>query len=233
MVARYDVYLCHDNSEGASGRRNHERVAHVNAALQAAGLVTWFDEERMRGDVVAQMTDGIERSSVVLVFVTQNYIRKVAGVGPNGANDNCKAEFDYACNRKGVERLLPVVMESECSDPRAWHGAVGMRLGSQLYVDMSDDAKLAECVHDIVTRFHRMESHRADTNSVGATSRRTLLLPVSSLRASLSRLASLGSTRLRGMASVRSHRSVKGVSVTDRASDLELSDTPRLSNHRL
>ena len=72
------------------GRSNHERVSRVNAALQAAGLVTWFDEERMHGDVVAQMTDGIDHSSLVLVFITHNYINKVAGFGPNGANDNCK-----------------------------------------------------------------------------------------------------------------------------------------------
>ena len=121
------------------GRSNHERVARVNDALKAAGLVTWFDAERMRGDVVAQMTDGIDRSSLVLVFITRNYIRKVAGDGPNGANDNCKAEFDYASSRKGVSRLVPVVMESRCSDTREWYGAVGMRLGSKLYQSLWED----------------------------------------------------------------------------------------------
>jgi hypothetical protein len=93
----------------------------------------------LRGDAVTRMTVGIDRSTVVLVFVTRNYIRKVAGDGPMGANDNCKAEFDYACNRKGIERLVPVVMEGGCREPRSWHGAVGMRLGSQLYVDLSRD----------------------------------------------------------------------------------------------
>jgi hypothetical protein len=90
VPAAYDVFLSHDWGTDVQGRNNHERVSKVNAALSAAGLVTWFDEERMRGDVVQQMTDGIDRSSVVLVFVTSNYIRKVAGEGPQGANDNCK-----------------------------------------------------------------------------------------------------------------------------------------------
>ena len=62
----------------------------MNEALKAVGLVTWFDEDRMRGDVVAQMTAGIDQSSFVLVFVTNNYIQKVAGQGRLGANDNCK-----------------------------------------------------------------------------------------------------------------------------------------------
>ena len=82
------------------GRSNHERVTAVNKALTRAGLVTWFDEERMRGDVVAQMTDGIDKSSLVLVFITKNYIRKVAGLGPKGANDNCKVRHrhgPYTC----------------------------------------------------------------------------------------------------------------------------------------
>ena len=138
--AAFDVFLTHDWGTDEHGRNNHERVALVNAALKRAGLVTWFDEERMQGDIVSQMTDGIDRSSVVLVFVTRNYICKVAGEGPNGANDNCKAEFDYACNRKGVERMVAVVMEAGCADTREWRGAVGMRLGGHLYHDLSADA---------------------------------------------------------------------------------------------
>ena len=58
--------------------------------LKQAGFITWFDDERMRGDVVGQMTEGIDNSSLVLVFVTRNYIRKVEGRGHKGQNDNCK-----------------------------------------------------------------------------------------------------------------------------------------------
>ena len=150
---------------------NHERVASVNAALKRAGLVTWFDEERMRGDIVWQMTDGIERSSVVLVFVTRNYIQKVAGEGPNGANDNCKAEFDYACNRKGVERMVAVVMEEECADSRTWQGAVGMRLASTLYQNLSgDDAQYEAGVTSLCSYCSSLVSrtrwNRADTMGI-------------------------------------------------------------------
>ena len=37
-----------------------------------------------------QMCDGIDDSATVIVFVTQNYLRKVAGKGPKGGDDNCK-----------------------------------------------------------------------------------------------------------------------------------------------
>ena len=47
----------------------------------------------------------------VLVFVTENYCIKVAGAGRNGADDNCKKEFDYASRRKGIEKMIAAVME--------------------------------------------------------------------------------------------------------------------------
>ena len=58
--------------------------------MREANLRTWFDEDRMRGDILAQMTNGIDRSNSVAVFVTPAYLRKAAGEGPRGFNDNCK-----------------------------------------------------------------------------------------------------------------------------------------------
>ena len=83
----------------------------------------------MTGDIVAQMTQGIDDSSVVIVCVTQEYIEKVSGKGPKGAGDNCKIEFDYTMRRKGPEMVVPVVMEPICLNPREWEGAVGAQVG--------------------------------------------------------------------------------------------------------
>lgn len=49
------------------------------------------------------------------------------------------AEFDYAVRRKGVASLVPIVMEVGCRNTDEWTGAVGFRLGSQLYFDLSGD----------------------------------------------------------------------------------------------
>ena len=35
--------------------------------------------------------------------------------------------------RKGVECIIPVVLEPAACDTRLWQGAVGMKLGSKLY----------------------------------------------------------------------------------------------------
>ena len=54
-----------------------------------------------------------------------------------------KFEFDYASLHKGVERMIPVVMERECADPKTWQGAVCGKLGSKLYVNLVDDSVAA------------------------------------------------------------------------------------------
>ena len=132
------------------------------------------------------MTEGIDRSSTVVVFITRNYLRKAAGraslplpptslqdsqpigsqspmaahpmlayaEGPRGLNDNCMAEFAYSANRRGAERLVAVVMEPRCLDTTDWHGTVGLRLGSHLYVDLTRDdgmeAKVEELAQEIL-----------------------------------------------------------------------------------
>jgi hypothetical protein len=51
-------------------------------------MSTWFDEEQMRGDINQKMAEGIDNTSVVVVFVTKRYMEKVAGqCGP----DECAA----------------------------------------------------------------------------------------------------------------------------------------------
>ena len=137
--AEYDAFLTHDWGDDELGRSNHARVAEVNRLLKAAGFVTWFDEDRMQGDIVSQMANGIDSSAAVLVFVTENYCIKVAGAGRNGADDNCKKEFDYASRRKGIEKMIAAVMEPRCRDPTKWQGAVGMTLGGRLYKDLAED----------------------------------------------------------------------------------------------
>ena len=116
----YDCFLTHDWGTDKLGRNNHDRVVLVNEGLKKRGVKAWLDQERMRGDIVHQMTEGIEDSSVLVVFITENYIMKVAGKGPNGANDNCKVEFDYGVRRLGASMILPVVMEPICRDTRKW-----------------------------------------------------------------------------------------------------------------
>ena len=141
MATTYAAFLSHDWGTDELGRRTHDRVKRVHALLRQNGIATWLDEEEMRGNIVQRMTEGIESSTLVLVFVTRNYIDKAAGRGPNGESDNVFREFQYSCQRKTVGvQLLPVVLEPSCLNQRTWDGAVGFNLGNHLYVDLADDS---------------------------------------------------------------------------------------------
>jgi len=136
----YAAFLTHDLGIDELGRKNHERVCRVNDMLKEAGFKTWYDEERMHGDIDQQMAEGIDASTIVVVFVTHRYLQKVAGHGDRGADDNCKFEFDYALQRKGVNFMIPVVMEPRCLNTSTWQGKVGGKLGSKLYINLTSDA---------------------------------------------------------------------------------------------
>lgn len=127
-----DVFLTHNWGDHQD---NHKQVAEVNRLLKQKGLITWFDDEKMEGNVKEKMVEGIDNASCVVVFITQLYIDKVGG---KNAQDNCKLEFGYATRRKTTSLMVPVLMKKACSDPTAWTGTVGMEMGGLLYVDMRD-----------------------------------------------------------------------------------------------
>ena len=154
MATTCAAFLSHDWGTDELGRRTHDRVKRVHEVLRQHGIATWLDEEEMRGNIVQRMTEGIESSTLVLVFVTRNYIDKAAGRGPNGESDNVFREFQFSCLRKNVAvQLLPVVLEPRCHNQRTWDGAVGFNLGNHLYVSLADDGDFeSKVANDLVPR---------------------------------------------------------------------------------
>ena len=115
---KFDCFLTHDWGEDELGRDNHARVSKVYVRLKDAGLRPWFDEEFMRGDVNKTMMDALGNSACAVVFITRRYVEKASGIGPNGADDNCKFEFDTALMPPlGVDKMISVVMEPRCRAP--------------------------------------------------------------------------------------------------------------------
>ena len=76
----------------------------------------------MKGNIVKQMTSGIDNAQCVLVFITRNYVEKV---GSSNANDNCQIEFEYARRRKTISLMIPVVMETGMRNTSDWEGPAG------------------------------------------------------------------------------------------------------------
>ncbi len=64
LETKTHIFITHDWGTDELGRNNHERAGKVNAWLKAHGVVTWFDSDRMKGNVLRQMFNGIENASM-------------------------------------------------------------------------------------------------------------------------------------------------------------------------
>lgn len=135
------------------GCENHIKVKRVNDALKSNSLDTWFDEQELSGDLQKQMTEGVENSSVIVVFITEAYYQKV---NYGTSLDNCRYEFKHAFNKKGSECMIPIVMEASMRSQRKWSGELGAALGSSLFIDFSeafnDDAIFDQKMKELITR---------------------------------------------------------------------------------
>ena len=144
----YDAFLTHDWGDDENGRDNHERVGKINELLKEKGVVTWFDNDRLRGhDMVNKIVLGIQRSKKFVVFLTKRYVDKVNG---DNTEDFCKREFLYGAKHKKVERIVIVVMEEGMLDTNNWSGQLDFIVGSTLYVDMTTDEKIEQNIGALI-----------------------------------------------------------------------------------
>ena len=102
------------------------------------GYKTWFDEERIRGDIDDRMAEGIEQTKCVIVFMTQKYYKKVSG---KTANDNCELQFRHAKRMKTSDKMIVVIMEPCMTKTEEWKGHVGMHLTGKVYIDMTGNVQ--------------------------------------------------------------------------------------------
>lgn len=186
----YDAFLSHAWHTDSLGRDNHARVAAVNCALQEAGLVTWFDEQRMHGktDMNALIARSIEKSAVVVVFITHEYLLKASGLGQRGEDDVCKYEFDCALLERGLANIVAVVMEPGLRNPSDWvRGTVHGKCGGRFYYDLADDAThckgLQRLIDDLYARRYDDDQVHSRFSRMAASSHLTARCaePVSSI----------------------------------------------------
>ena len=126
-----DAFLSHD--WGEDGITNHMKVAKINDAIKKLGYVTWFDNERMVGNIREQMANGILNTKCFIAFITKRYHDKVV-YGP--ATDNCRTEFDFASMKVP---MVAVILDPSMRNPHDWKGNLALTLATKLYIDMSGD----------------------------------------------------------------------------------------------
>jgi hypothetical protein len=150
--AHTECFLSHCWGRDELGRDNHARVRIIKDALQKRGLQTWFDEDKLRGNIAQTMMSGMDNAECVVVFLTQRYMEKATG---SDERDNVHTEFNYAVQTKGSERMIAVVMEEGMRSAGMWSGEVGNVLAGQRYVDMYGDLNNTEYLAEVADMLQR------------------------------------------------------------------------------
>jgi hypothetical protein len=119
-----------------SGGINHAKVSRINKQLNELGLRTWFDEEKLTGNIRQGLADAISNSNCFVVFITKEYELKV---NSNNPEDSCYYEFNFASSTGTLtsKKMVAVVLDANMKDPWKWSGRLSAELGSHLYVDFS------------------------------------------------------------------------------------------------
>lgn len=133
-----DCFLSHNWGDN---HKNHHNVRIINDALKKRGLNTWFDENKIDGNIRYKMAEGIDNTKCVVVFITKEYREKVNSLD---MKENCKYEFTYAMNQLGSQNMVPVVMETEMRLTNKWKGELGAALGSMLFIDLAKQDKMSK-----------------------------------------------------------------------------------------
>lgn len=152
-----DCFLSHNWGEK---QVNHEKVKKINMELKQRGIKTWFDENKIDGNIRFKMAEGIDNTKCVVVFITREYRDKVNGID---MKDNCKYEFTYAMNQMGSQNMIPVVMEKEMRETHKWKGELGAALGSMLYVDLSVDVEIEKKYDELYKRIRNIIHRESKT----------------------------------------------------------------------
>jgi len=154
-IIETDCFLSHN---WGANKENHVLVANINHELTKRGLKTWFDEEKIEGNIRYKMAEGIDNTKCVVVFITKEYRDKVNGID---MRDNAKYEFTYSMTQHGSQYMIPVIMDADMRDTKKWKGELGAALGSILYVDLSDPTELDKKYDDLYKRINHIATKRS------------------------------------------------------------------------
>ena len=70
-----DMFLTHTWKKDKHGRDNHARVNVINEQLNRRGFTTWFDSQRMEGNIREKMAEGSRLNiHFILIYVYCNII---------------------------------------------------------------------------------------------------------------------------------------------------------------
>eukprot|EP01038_Epipyxis_sp_PR26KG_P012742 gene12742-17083_t len=165
-----DCYLSHEWGVDAHGRLIFDRVFRINQALRARGLYTWFNETQLGNDFIGKMTEGIDKSRTMVVFLTRGYMSNVS----NYTTDNCHTEFSYEIAKKHPDLMIPVIFEEQLLNKSLWFGPVKIALGDASYIDFVSDDNFDGKIDELYKRIMKLSRNPINVNPQLTASNTTL-----------------------------------------------------------
>ncbi|XP_053376302.1 uncharacterized protein LOC128547449 [Mercenaria mercenaria] len=113
---------------------DQELVKDVKKRLTKAGYKVWLDIEEMKGSTLDAMSSAVERSKVVLVFMSRKY----------KDSRNCRSEAEYAHQ---TEKSILFVKTKRGYKADGW---LGMLLATKLYYEFSEKHPFKETINKLL-----------------------------------------------------------------------------------
>jgi hypothetical protein len=119
------AFLSHSRGSNADdGSDIHAMISKINSYLNSRGIKTLFEEDKMN-------IEAIDHAKYIVIFATMMYF--------DPANYNLDKELVRRyIKRKGLDRVVVVVMEKALVDMKSWEGPIGAILRDQPYIDLSE-----------------------------------------------------------------------------------------------
>ena len=114
-IIQPQVFISYAWEAAGTSKLTHLQTLLIQLAddLTRAGIITWFDKQRMTGDIKEQMRAGIRDSQYVLLIGTHRYAERTK---PD-SNTNVRKELDFTLTeaKKSPDFLLPLMLEGDYS----------------------------------------------------------------------------------------------------------------------
>eukprot|EP01137_Pigoraptor_chileana_P010109 Opistho-2@3941 len=123
---------------------NKAMAAKVAEAFKARAIPYWIDVEEMSGHIQDAMAAAVEKSWVVIPFMTEKY----------QLSANCKKELSYA-DRLGTVKIIPILSQKNYIASE-WLGFITAAL---LYFDFTDEAKFDSNMDALVAEIYKQIPH--------------------------------------------------------------------------
>ena len=148
-----DIYIVHDTPYAVQAAA----LQRLSSLLAGLGLVTSLSS------ATADYRHGIENATLVLFFITQPYVDRIAT--KTAQHDRAVREFQYIAARKSFLRLVPVLLGDDVDLSHDSAGPVGLLLGGRSnvrYCGMKDPPHCNFLIHRLwllLSRCHLLAGH--------------------------------------------------------------------------